>query len=80
VGYTLEYPNFEVLSSLSAFFQENVMGDEASQAMLNVVDRFIYSILRLRLSLDGEVNSPCDNLAARICLQILAEQIIHFQC
>jgi hypothetical protein len=38
-----------------------------------------YSILRLRLSLDGEVNSPCDNLAARICKQILAEQSIHFQ-
>jgi hypothetical protein len=34
----------------------------------------LYSILRLRLSLDGEASSPCDNLAARICGQILAEQ------
>jgi hypothetical protein len=39
-----------------------------------------YSILRLRLSLDGEVNSPCGNLVTRICKQILAGQIIHFQC
>jgi hypothetical protein len=29
----------------------------------------------LRLSLDGEASSPCDNLAARICGQILAEQM-----
>ncbi|MDR2056292.1 MAG: hypothetical protein LBQ10_10565, partial [Desulfovibrio sp.] len=34
----------------------------------------------MRLSLDGEVNSPCDNLAARICEQILAERFIYFQC
>jgi hypothetical protein len=33
------------------------------------------SILRLRLPLDGEASSPCGNLAARICSQILAERI-----
>jgi hypothetical protein len=38
----------------------------------------LYSMLRSGLSLDGEVNSPCDNLAARICEQIPAERIYTF--
>ncbi|MDR3175609.1 MAG: hypothetical protein LBU06_03655 [Desulfovibrio sp.] len=30
--------------------------------------------------LNGKASSPCDNLAARICRQTLAERFIDFQC
>jgi hypothetical protein len=39
-GYVLDYPNFEVLSALSAFFLENIIGNEATLAMFNVVKHF----------------------------------------
>ncbi|MDR2054443.1 MAG: hypothetical protein LBQ10_01015 [Desulfovibrio sp.] len=33
-----------------------------------------------RSTMRRKVNSPCDNLAARICEQILAERFIYFPC
>jgi hypothetical protein len=48
-------------------------------AALRSTPRALYSILRLRLSLNGEASSPCDNLAARIARQILAERFDIFK-